>query len=222
MTNSVSVGRATIPMKPALDWIQAYTNRVHVDSKKPYAYWAYDALDTGAGQDKFNDGDLLVPLLLNAAPTVAAFYRLRAMAPDLEIALEAFPDRPIVDLSNSDIEARVAPLYAVLDEDHRHFRGHGVQGTTLSKVLHRKRPHSLPLHDKWVHRCYVGSGRPIVKERGRSWAALMTLLSQEMAADIRRQPVQFEQLRRASSHSEISDLRLLDILAWTSRGKSQA
>jgi len=58
------------------------------------------------------------------------------------------------------------PLYAVLDG--LAAKPWGVEGTTLSKVLHRKRPQSLVLHDRWVRACYVGGDGPVPRAQERS------------------------------------------------------
>lgn len=61
--------------------------------------------------------------------------------------------------SVGEIETHIGGLFAILDEgDSASDRDgesvssllHGIGGTTLSKVLHRKRPQSVPLHDMWV------------------------------------------------------------------------
>jgi Family of unknown function (DUF6308) len=66
----------------------------------------------------------------------------------------------------------------------------GVNATTLSKVLHRKRPASIALHDTWVQACYLGDGAPVPRDKYRSWGDYMTLVSLAMARDLRAQPSQ--------------------------------
>lgn len=214
------VGQVNIGMDQARRWVRSYTATTHANSKKPYAYLAYDFLETGSDPRSLNDGDLLAPVLVNAAPSVSAFYRLRAMAPALSAALGP-SDEPLGTLTDPEIKRTVWSLYDVLDQDLRTHPRHGVSGTTLSKVLHRKRPMTLCLHDKWVLACYVGAEAPVPRARARSWADYMTLISQAMAADLRSQSEQFEALRNEIQGAPPSDLRILDILAWSSRGVSK-
>jgi hypothetical protein len=94
-----------------------------------------------------------------------------------------------VPLAEIDDPARVAamvkPLYAVLDDPQG--RPWNVHATTLSKVLHRKRPKSIVLHDKWVNTCYVGGNGPVKRVRDRSWADYMVAITLAIGQDIRTQ-----------------------------------
>lgn len=113
----------------------------------------------------------------------------------------------------------IKPLYGVLDDPKE--RPWGVGGTTLSKVLHRKRPQSVVLHDRWVRACYVGDGAPLDEDHARSWAEYMADLTRAVRDDLRAQPKQFRALDKATScHGRLSAVRLLDIVAWTSKGES--
>lgn len=216
------VGRVEVPLEQAALWVRDYTDPVRARSKNPYAYPAYDTLDTGSGANALNDGDLLAGTLLNAAPTARAFYRFQAMAPQLTAMLESHSDQPLQDLSEAEIAEHVSPFYAILDQDRAEFGRRGQSGTKLSKILHRKRPALLCLHDKWVRLCYLGEGAPVPNAKVRSWAEYMKLVSQAMAHDIRSQSEQVATLRSAvGGSSEITDLRLLDIVAWSSRGQSR-
>ncbi|MGD1252690.1 DUF6308 family protein [Mycobacterium seoulense] len=115
------------------------------------------------------------------------------------------------------IATMVKPLYAVLDDPQT--RPWNVSATTLSKVLHRKRPETLVLHDKWVKACYVGDNRPVQLIRGRSWAEYMVAIICAIGEDLRTQPELFQLLDdKTSSPGELTYVRILDILAWKSRG----
>ena len=88
----------------------------------------------------------------------------------------------------------MAPLYDVLDEKEMW----NVQATTLSKVLHRKRPASVVLHDKWVRNCYLGT--PLVpRVTKRPSADYMVLVSLAIRNDLRDHAAQIERLATASS-----------------------
>lgn len=146
--------------------------------------------------------------------SIRSYYALQEVRPRLqELLVEPDLARPLAELPDDRIGTLVGPLYSVLDEEARPW---GVQGTTLSKVLHRKRPDSLVLHDTWVNACYVGDDGPVRRADKRTWAEYMVLLSSAMASDIREQPEQFAALQEASGASPaLTDVRLLDILAWS-------
>lgn len=217
----ILVGGITIPLDKAADWLSSYTDSTRSSSKAPSAYPAYDLLDTGSAPDVLNGGDLLAPTLLNAAPSVSAFGRLTAMSPGLGTALSRCPTHPLASVDEDTIREVVSALYAVLDDDHKTHPGHGVGGTTLSKVLHRKRPAFLCLHDRFVWSCYVEKG-PIPRVESRSWAAYMVELALAMRSDLVQQSSEVSALREHVKGEGVSDLRILDILAWTSKGQSQA
>ena len=94
-----------------------------------------------------------------------------------------------------------------------------MKATTLSKVLHRKRPNSIVLHDKWVNACYVGTDGPVARTKNRSWAEYMVAITLAIGHDIRTQQDKFKMLdQAASSPGELTQVRLLDIVAWRSKG----
>lgn len=158
--DTVQVGCVPIPLATATQWIREYTDvETNRTSERPYAFPAYDRYDGGTTDPgTLTDGDLLAPVLLNVQVKVRTFYGLQNIRERLEEGLRA----PVLaeDLAAADPEPMaeaVRTLYSVSDEQRPPW---GVQGTTLSKVLHRKRPQSLVLHDTWVWGCYVGGHRP--------------------------------------------------------------
>ena len=121
----------------------------------------------------------------------------------------------LAGLTDDKISSSTTGIYQLLDGV---LRPYGVQGTTLSKIVHRKRPASLALHDKWVHNCYVGAEGPVppAGKGERTWADYMSLVALAMAADLRSQRGEFKRLQEQSfaEHPPLTNLRLLDILAW--------
>ncbi len=217
----VRVGHVEISLDTAAAWIAEYTDvNVNVSSDRPYAFPAYDRYDGGTTErDTLTDGDLLAPVLLNVQVKIRTFYGLQRIRSVLEAGL-AHPalEEPLATADFDDVAAAVRALYGVLDEDEAPW---GLGGTTLSKVLHRKRPHALVLHDRWIWNCYVGEGAlvPSARRGTRSWADYMVLVTEAIGNDIASQPEAFARLRKATSE-EVSDVRLLDILAWKSKGDS--
>lgn len=216
----VRVGRVTVGLTAATDWIEQYTDPERVRSSAPYAFPAYDRFDAGSLRSQLTDGDLLAPALLNATPSLSAFYSLQAMRHTLEERLAEVGDDRLEDLPPDRIRSIMGLIYEPLDQ-HRAGKRDGLNGTTYSKVLHRKRPSLLPLHDRWVRACYVATDGPVSPAKVRSWAEYMSLLSIAMAEDIRTQDDSFAVLA-AAAHEPLTRLRLLDIVAWKSQGRSHS
>ena len=218
----VTVGCVNVPVAQAEQWIGEYTDaRRNLSAADPYAFPAYDRFQ-GDDNDPLvlSDADLLAPTLLNVPVKIRTFYGLARVRDRLEGALRhPAMTRPLEEIEDPEaVSAMVSPLYEVLDGTEA---PNGVQGTTLSKVLHRKRPASIVLHDKWVRACYVGDDAPVARAEVRSWAEYMSLISIAIGADIRAQPNQFARLAAACScPGELTAVRLLDIVAWRSRGSS--
>lgn len=121
-----------------------------------------------------------------------------------------------VDLVDADEEvvATVGSLFAVLDADRR---PRNVLGTTLAKILHRKRPGLVPLYDEQVRRTYqVGERAPLPVVPGRTWAEFMTQLAGCIRDDLNRELGFWDELTtlRPVDGPAVSRLRVLDIVAW--------
>ena len=219
----IIVGKVPIPFGQAEEWVRTYTDVSRNEvAQHPYAYPAYDGFDLEHNDpDRISDADLLAPVLLNVRLSLRAFHGLQRVRPALERALANPMLRvPLREFTDADCVAdAVGPLYEVLDGAEAPV---GVLGTTLSKVLHRKRPQTLVLHDIWVRSCYVGreADAPVPKVERRSWAEYMSLVSTAIGRDLSTQRALFDRLGTAAGGpGEISDVRLLDILAWMSKGK---
>jgi hypothetical protein len=213
---AVRVGAVTIPFETAQEWVGTYTTR-DTTGPQPYAYPAYDRYQRDDNQPhQLTDADLLAPGLLNVPVKIRSFYGLQRIRRELEKALA----HPGLDAHLTDTDpTTIGPLYEVLDDPDT--KPWGVEGTTLSKILHRKRPHTLVLHDKWVRACYVGTTdeHPVPRVQQRSWADYMTLITSAIAEDLRTQTATFAALDALTpAPGELSHVRLLDILAWTSQG----
>ena len=138
--DTVRIGRVPIPVATAVRWIEEYTDAAsNRASERPYAFPAYDRYDGGtADPGTLTDGDLLAPVLLNVQVKIRTYYGLQAIRDRLQEGLRD----PVLaqDLACADpqqMATAVRALYGVLDEKSPPW---GVPGTTLSKVLHRKRP----------------------------------------------------------------------------------
>lgn len=200
-------------MAEAKAWVAEYFTAKNQHAANPYAHPAYDAYDSGSGPFELNDGDLLAPVLLNAAPTVRAFYSLQRVRPRLVDALADVP----VELTLADavaagtMPAQLGELVAVLDGPEP---VPGVRLTTLLKVLHRKRPAFVPLYDQFVGACYLGTGDgfPVRRVRRRSWRDYAVAVAAAVSEDLTSQRAAFAELQELAPR--VSTLRILDVLAW--------
>lgn len=216
----VRVGGRRIALTTASEWVSAYfdenANRAAAAAKgrKPYAYPVYDRMDTGGGPNELNDGDLLAPLLLNAGPTIKAVFSLQAVRPGLEAALARIPQSLTLQDAVADGTYR-QPLEILGGFLDRPGGVPGVGGTTLMKIMHRKRPLFVPLYDTQVYACYCGTSvdYPLHHDPKRTWARFFTLLAEAMAEDLNSQPTQWEALTSAVP-SDVTLLRILDVVAW--------
>jgi hypothetical protein len=218
----VRVGSVLVPVATAQRWIRDYTNLENTTAANPYAYPAYDQYEKDRPDpNRLSDADLLAPGLLNVPIKIRSYYGLQQVRSDLEEGLANEDlDLPLAEVENPErVAAMVKPLYNVLDDPSRKPRN--VKATTLSKVLHRKRPQSLVLHDIWVKACYLSTNGPVVPVKNRTWADYMTAITVAIGRDIRTQPEEFKLLAQAaSSPGELTHVRLLDILAWKSKGST--
>lgn len=168
-----------------------------------------------------NDGDLFAPALLNAAPTVRAFYSLQRVRPGLIKALAEIP----VDLTLADavaaetMPALLGDLVAVLDGPERPG---GVRLTTLLKVLHRKRPEFIPLYDQLVGACYYGGADPFPVRPTPGWlvSGYAVAVATAINDDLRSQQSVFDELHELAP--QVSRLRSRDVLAWKVGRRSPA
>ncbi|MEE6297189.1 DUF6308 family protein [Georgenia wangjunii] len=175
-----------------------------------YAYPAYDAYDGGAGPWRLSDGDLLAPVLLNVRTSIAAYYSFTRIRPKLEAWLQVTPlDACLANADDASLQ-RLGELFALLDEGLP-----GVGGATFAKVMHRKRPSFVPLYDRYVWWAYVGvEGAPIARDRRRSWAELILLLSDALRKDMHRERSWIGAVAKTASKPPVTLLRALDVVAW--------
>src|SRR4051794_37991979 len=121
---AVRVGKVSIPMSDAVEWVRAYTDsHSKQHGSAPYAFPAYDRYDKACNRpERLTDGDLLAPLLLNVRMPLRAFYGLQTVRDQLEATLA----RPILgealggldDLT--EVLDAVQTLYGVLDREGIH------------------------------------------------------------------------------------------------------
>jgi hypothetical protein len=159
------------------------------------------------------DGDLLPPTLLNAAPKIAAFFSLQSAREQLEAGLWATPTSVTLGAAVEDasLARRMQTLVGILDGPSLR----GVKLTTLTKVIHRKRPAFMPLHDKFVKACYVGTQEsfPMHLDRHRTWVQYWVIMATAIERDLGNQ-VDICAHLGALAGENVAALRVLDVVAW--------
>lgn len=213
---NLGVGGLSVPFDEASAWATDYLDATeNRSSDKPYAYPAYDGYNAEQDlADQITDADLLAPALLNVTVSIRAFYGLQAVRDTLQQALPPAPTPALQDASADLVVGLVKPIYAVLDDPGVE----GVRCTTVSKIVHRKRPNFLVLHDNWVWTCYQKvAGAPVPAVKGRSRADYMAAISLAIRDDIRTHYDTWTALHDATNRTDgapVSLVRLLDIIAW--------
>ena len=158
------------------------------------------------------DADLLAPVLLNVSQLrVATYYRLQDEVPRWQALLTKLdPSLGLVGATEED-RRLVGALFEGIDAG----RLAGARATTLSKILHRKRPALIPLQDVRIRRCYQqGADAPLSIVPGRSWEAFTIALCEQIQHDLRDQQEEFEHLANLASALPVTPLRAFDIIAW--------
>jgi len=143
----LKIGNRDVSMRDAKNWVSEYTSAPK-DLKKPFGFPWYDRYDTG-NSNLLVESDLLAPVLLNVRISIAAFASLSRITPELNKILETIDTEAA--LVDSDDLLPIHELFAVIDD----CKPFGVLGTTLAKVLHRKRPGFIPLYDSAVESCLL-------------------------------------------------------------------
>ncbi|MEU6405681.1 DUF6308 family protein [Streptomyces sp. NPDC046985] len=228
--DTVRVGAFTVGMAEAEGWVRRYfdesRNREVAATggrTRPYAYPVYDRFAAGGAESELSDGDLLAPSLLNASLGIRAVYNLQTLRPRLEKGLAAIP--PTLTLTDAAARGTLASLltdlFGVLDGPDPAV---GLGLTTLSKILHRKRPLMIPLYDRRVKRCYCGdSGDHPVEPVSRSApdGPFYAAVAAGIARDLAEQPVQWRYLASVAP-ADVSLLRVFDVVAWERGGTRDA
>jgi hypothetical protein len=155
---TVSIGGASCSLKYALSYANRYLND-HLSEDPKAGMWSYPAYDgyETATNGKVGDADLLAVVLLNAGRRpIPAYYGLKEMLPEInEHIVDEKLTGSLAEAEGDTIEA-IVDLYNLVNT----AGAPQVRLTTLSKVLHRKKPDLLPLFDRNIRRCYVYRGDP--------------------------------------------------------------
>jgi len=182
-------------------------------TQKPTAYYGYPAYDSypGGPSDLLSPTDLLAPVLLNVRASLRAYYELLDRIPELNAVLARVSVLDELQNATDDQLMAFGDLFAILDGAGTP----GVRGTTLAKVLHRKRPRFIPLYDEQIRRCYQDApGAPVPWVKGRPWSEFAILFAAAVRTDLVRDYEQWAELAALSPTAPITALRALDIVGW--------
>lgn len=211
-TAVVRVGALTAPWDEAQRFVTRYLNT-------PSDHWSYPAYDAypGGPDASLSEQDLFAPMLLNAGiRSLKTYYALCGSLGTINERLAVVPDD--VDLADATDEqlVDVAHLIGVIDGSAIP----GVQLTTYSKILHRKRPRLFPLYDAHIEHCYQHADHapvPAVREH-RTWSEFAVLWLNAVRHDLKNPPVAESWKKLAALTPQggqaISPLRAFDIVGW--------
>jgi len=204
---TLTVGGATIGLDKAKAWARTYL----IERPKTSAYPAYDGYPGSPG-DSVEPPDLLAVSLLNVSNNpIPVYYGLESLMGQMNERL----DDPAIagDLAQADDETleAIVRLFGVLEATPTKY----VRLTTLSKVLHRKRPELLPLFDDNIGYCYSQcEGAPVPFQDGRSHADYRYAWLKALQKDLAGQLPLWEEIAAMAPGPKITPLRALDIIGW--------
>jgi hypothetical protein len=201
------VGGAKVDFDEAKAWARTYLT----ERPRTSAYPAYDGYPGSSG-DLLGPQDLLAASLLNVSNNpIPVYYGLETLMAPLN---ERLQDPAISgDLATADDETLTAivRLFGVLETTPTKY----VRLTTLSKVLHRKRPKLIPLFDDNIGYCSSESaGAPVPFEDGRSRAGYRAAWLRALQEDLANQLHHWEDIADMAPGPKITPLRALDIIGW--------
>jgi len=204
----LTVGGLEVEMSAAEKWVARYVQQ----NSGRWSYPAYDSYP-GSGTERLAEQDLLAVALLNAhQKPITSYYTLLRLLPELNKRLDTLGNaHSLKDAGASQIKG-IAKLFGVLDDG----KTPEVGLTKLTKVLHRKRPHLLPLYDKNIKHLYfqVGPTPRLSFKKGRSWEGYATVWIEAVQHDLCNQFDQWNHLASLASNPVLSPLRALDIVGW--------
>jgi hypothetical protein len=191
----------------ARDWAETYL----VKRPRTSAYPAYDAYP-GSLSDSVGPQDLLAIALLNVSNNpVPAYYGPESLLVRMNHRLHAPAIRGDLATADSETLDAIVDLFGILEEQPTKY----VRLTTLSKVLHRKRPDLLPLFDDKIgYCCSECAGAPVPFEDGRSRAEYRRAWLNALQDDLANQLPYWEGIAAIAPGPKISPLRALDIIGW--------
>lgn len=212
MGDVIRVGNRSVSTDHALTYAQRYL----CTPDENWAYPGYDAYLRDTASAPLSEADLLAPILLNVQHMkLQTYYGLLRELPRLQLLLDELDPALMLEQASEDDLAVLGQFFSGIDD----ARLHGTSGTTMAKILHRKRPRLIPLYDKQVGSCYQhGVDAPVPLEQGRRWDAFMPLFARAVRNDLIEHMSFWKQVCALAADPPITPLRALDIVAWSVGG----
>jgi len=207
-TENVTIGGVTQRLDDLEPFVADYLSGNH--------RWAYPAYDTyhQAQTHHVEEPDLLAICLLNAgSKPIASYYTLQAFMPRMnEILAQLDPSERLETATEQTLDL-IADFFGILDHAESTTQ---VGKTKLLKVLHRKRPHLIPLFDENIRRCYSVLGTQLIPEdKQRSHRDFAKVWLPAVQHDLTSQLHVWDAIcAKALPEAPISRLRALDIIGW--------
>lgn len=214
MPDNVFVGGASCGFAYARDHVFRYLNDYLSDDSKA-GTWSYPAYDDyqGASTPEVGDADLLEIALPNAGrQPLPSYYGLKKLVPEINERLS----HPALNgtLTKADGEAldAIVDFFNIVTECRVPY----VRFTTLTKVLHRKRPHMLPLFDLNIRRCYVyrGDSPPLAHFEISESREFIEAWVISVRKDLANGGEIWEDFAKLAPGPQNSSLRAMDIVGW--------
>jgi hypothetical protein len=214
MPDDVYIGGASCGFAYARDYAFCYLND-HLSDDPKAGTWSYPAYDDyqGGATSAVSDADLLAIVLLNAGRRpVPSYYGLKKLVTKINQRLtHPALKGGLAEADEETIDA-IVDLYNIVNECRVPY----VRLTTLTKVLHRKRPHLLPLFDQNIRRCYVyrGDSPPLAQfemSESREFIKAWVIATKENLVE---RAELWKEFAKLAPGPQISSLRAMDIVGW--------
>lgn len=207
MTMNVRIGGVETPRSEVLEYVARYLSGDGT--------WAYPAYDTYRGDSggPVDDADLLAVALLNAGQkAIPTYYTLQNLLVPINNLMSSEALDGDFATADDDTLSAIADLFGILDNHSTP----NVGKTKLMKVLHRKKPATIPLFDENIRRCYSVLGDPpIPPDKSRTHREFAVLWLKALQKDLSDQLEFFDEIASmALPDAPITSLRAMDIVAW--------
>lgn len=200
---------------------QAQTAIARFSEPGRFAYQRYDLDGRASDPSAIDEADLRRPRYMSTPPSRGTADWLRINAVPIWLAhLPKDPSESLEGLSDPDVRELFTDLFAPLTHAGAPS-GRNTKEALVSKILHVKRPHLIPVFDTYLHRAYAGLGngdrrywRTIYRNRPENMARYVL----HVRDDVRRQRDSLEALAKIPTEAHglepMTPLRCLDVTGW--------
>ncbi|GAA4105995.1 DUF6308 family protein [Enteractinococcus coprophilus] len=204
---------AEIPEEQAIKYVKTYYGRLTPDDEGydvPFHGSYFDDLDRNLLNDDENlitGSDLYALTMLEVEiERKAGVDLLIYKAEEITQLLSCIPNTPLAELSRAEFETHVSNSSPAAELWRTFYSIPSIGSTRASKLLARKRPHLIPIHDRFIKEVTGVSAR----NDWEQWWVALTDETQELQQ-------RAEVLRASINRPDLSTLRVLDVMFWYSR-----